>query len=94
MKCKFCKKDCSASIDKNSIKSYKDSGRYAPIATIEGRGIDIVGWEPREGLVLKSSVSEAEWKDVGLDDDWAEYDDNGGEPVGVSEIETKVERTK
>ncbi|KAL7748380.1 hypothetical protein RI367_006342 [Sorochytrium milnesiophthora] len=93
MKCKFCKREFSASFEPASLKDYTEVGDFQRIALVECRGVDIVDCKLRDGYRVSSSASSQVWDDVDLSEgEWCEYDDNGGVPVALSSFEVKIEK--
>ncbi|CAI2164069.1 16973_t:CDS:2 [Funneliformis geosporum] len=86
MRCKFCKRESSAQFDPSPVKPYtiESSGNFAQMITIECRGLELIDFEPR---------ARTKFEDIDLTDgDWAEYDEKGGIPVGISEVQAKFKR--
>ncbi|KAF9575823.1 hypothetical protein EC968_001611 [Mortierella alpina] len=91
MRCKFCKCEISADFASKPIAyDIENNGRFATIVTIECRGLELVGFEPREGWKAKGAESGTVFEDIDLTEgDWAEYDEKSEMPVGISSIEAK-----
>ena len=98
-----CKKQCTITftdvkkLTRDSIES-GDSGEFVPIMGFDCRGLEITKWTPTEGLVVKSTGGTT-WEDVNLGEDpdgWFEYCEQGGESVGITELEFefRVEKAK
>ncbi|CAB4488247.1 DUF866-domain-containing protein [Rhizophagus irregularis] len=95
MRCKFCKRESSAQFDTSPIKPYtiENNGSFAKIAIIECRGIELIDFEPRAGFKAVGIKSGTVFEDIDLTEgDWAEYDEKGGVPVGISEIKSEFRR--
>ncbi|CAG8823786.1 9523_t:CDS:2, partial [Gigaspora margarita] len=96
MRCKFCKREASAQFDNTSIKPYtiENSGQFSQIAIIECRGLEFVDFDPRTGFKARGAESKTIFDDINLTskEDWADYDEESGVPVGISEIMVKFER--
>ena len=60
------------------------------MAVFECRGITPIAYDPRVGWTAKHPVSGRVFE-VDLGDDFADFDDDEGEPVGIYEIESKFE---
>ena len=69
----------------------EDSGEYVPFVGFECRGLEPVSWSPESGYKITSTGGSAVYEDVDLSDDWVEYDEEGGQSVGVYSIEYKFE---
>lgn len=90
----------SASVEGTDIKgvtravTQDDSdGWGGPVAVVEARGLDLVGFHPATGFRVEST-SGAVYEDVDLSDDWCEFDDKLGESVGVYGLEGRWEVVK
>ncbi|KAH7044865.1 hypothetical protein BKA57DRAFT_396972, partial [Linnemannia elongata] len=77
MKCKFCKCESSADIVSKPVAyEIENNDKYATIVTVECRGLELVGFEPREGWKAKGAESGTPFEDIDLTDgDWADYDE-------------------
>ncbi|CAG8517120.1 4139_t:CDS:2 [Acaulospora morrowiae] len=78
MRCKFCKRESSAQIDRTSIKPYTidNNGQFTQIAIIECRGLEFVDFDPRIGFKAKGVDSGTIFENIDLTEgDWAEYDE-------------------
>uniref|UniRef100_A0A7S0WN99 Uncharacterized protein n=1 Tax=Chlamydomonas leiostraca TaxID=1034604 RepID=A0A7S0WN99_9CHLO len=98
---KFCKESKSqASITimdpkdkelKGAVKgefTAEDRGKWVALAAFECRGLEPIAFTPQAGWIATSAVSSTKWEDVDLaEKEWAEYDEKGGESVGVSELQ-------
>ena len=71
----------------------EDSETYVPIAAFECRGADITKWFPESGYIVRSTAGPT-WTDVDLKEDWNEYCEKGEEPVGISEMESRIVKHK
>jgi len=77
------------------IKPYtiENNGSFAQMAVIECRGLELVDFEPRTGFKAVGVKSGTKFEDIDLTEgDWAEYDEKGGVPVGISELQTEFRR--
>ncbi|CAG8660973.1 9927_t:CDS:2 [Funneliformis mosseae] len=92
MRCKFCKRESSAQFDTSPVTPYtiENSGKFAQMTTIECRGLEFIDFEPRATVGTDSGTK---FEDIDLTDgDWAEYDEKGGIPVGISEVQAEFKR--
>ncbi|KAF9093192.1 hypothetical protein BGX23_003548 [Mortierella sp. AD031] len=96
MKCKFCKCESSADIVSKPVAyEIENNDKFATIVTVECRGLELVGFEPREGWKAKGAESGTPFEDIDLTDgDWAEYDEKSELPVGITGIESKFVKVK
>ncbi|KAJ1928700.1 hypothetical protein IWQ60_001799 [Tieghemiomyces parasiticus] len=91
MRCKFCKREGSLSFE-GITQPYpiEKSGQFAPIVTVECRGLEPVDFEPMDGWKVKGAESNTVFDEVDLSDDmWADYDEKAGDEVSVAEFECK-----
>ena len=65
---------------------YSKSGEYAPIVEFECRGVKPIEYDVRAGWTATHPKSGKVFS-VDLSDDFADYDDDEGEPVGVYRFE-------
>ncbi|KAI8064625.1 DUF866-domain-containing protein [Gongronella butleri] len=95
MRCKFCKRESTAQFETNTkVIPYQDSGKFQKMATFDVRGLELVDFSPKEGWVAKGLESDTVFDDVDLTEDWADYDEKAGEPVGISGIEVEFRKEK
>ena len=71
--------------------SGNDSGEYVPLVGFECRGLEPYAWHPQDGYTVTSAGGSATFEDVDLSDDWADYDDEADQSVGVYGVEYKFE---
>ena len=64
-----------------------DSDEYVPIVAFECRGIEPFAYYPQSGFTVSSGS--ALFEDVDLNDDWAEYDEEGEQAVSIQNLEYK-----
>ncbi|CAO3565560.1 unnamed protein product [Mortierella alpina] len=96
MRCKFCKCEISADFASKPVAySIENNDRFATIVTIECRGLELVGFEPREGWKAKGAESNTVFEEIDLTDgEWVDYDEKSEVPVGISKIEAKFVKIK
>ena len=58
----------------------------------ECRGMEPIKWTPGEGYQVVSATQTFE--NVNLNDDWAEFDEEASESVGIYDLEYKFEVVK
>ncbi|KAG6618548.1 DUF866 domain-containing protein [Phytophthora cinnamomi] len=68
-----------------------DSGEFVPFVGFECRGLEPYAWHPESGYTVVSAGGHAKFQDVDLSEDWADYDGDGEQSVGIYEIEYKFE---
>lgn len=91
-KCKFCSRESSMDILKDSIKPYneEDSERFKTVVAFECRGIEPVDFSPRVGFKC-CGVNDSPAKfevDLG-EKEWVDYDEHKNTSVGIYEMESK-----
>ncbi|KAI0348371.1 DUF866-domain-containing protein [Trametopsis cervina] len=95
-RCGNCKREHSAKFeDKSPTLPYSAdaNGQFAPFLTIECRGLEFVGFEPRGTWRCVGLESGTVFPEVDLDEgEWVDYDEKAALPVGVSSIESKWSR--
>ncbi|XP_058515793.1 CXXC motif containing zinc binding protein-like [Ochotona princeps] len=69
-----------------------DRGKFVPIVAFECRGVEPIQWYPATGYTVKSA--KATFTDVDLSEDWADYDQEANEPVGIYEVEYEFQTYK
>ncbi|KAF9432736.1 hypothetical protein BGZ76_010387 [Entomortierella beljakovae] len=95
MKCKFCKCESSADfVSKPVAYDAENNDKFATVVTIECRGLELVGFEPRDGWNAKGSTGYP-FDNIDLTDgDWADYDEKAELPVTISNIEARFVKVK
>ncbi|CAK4646175.1 hypothetical protein LEN26_015761 [Aphanomyces euteiches] len=72
----------------------EDSGEWVPVVGFDCRGLEPVAWSPEGGYTITSAGGTAVFQDVDLAEDWSDYDEDGGQAVGIYAIEHKFEVVK
>ncbi|PHJ15514.1 duf866 domain-containing protein [Cystoisospora suis] len=67
----------------------EDSGKFVPVVAFECRGAEPVACHASSGYVVKSRKST--FQDVDLSEDWADYDQEANESVGIYNVEFEFE---
>ncbi|TCD63319.1 hypothetical protein EIP91_005665 [Steccherinum ochraceum] len=95
-RCSSCKRESSAKFETNSPpKPYSAdaNGQFAPLITIECRGLEFVGFDPRGTWKCVGLESGTRFAEVELEEgEWVDYDEKAALPVGVSNIESQWSR--
>ncbi|KAG9126295.1 hypothetical protein FRC07_004070 [Ceratobasidium sp. 392] len=89
----LCKRESSAKFESaNPLKPYtaENSGKLAPLITIDCRGLEFTNFDPRGTWTCKGAESGTVFSDVVLDDrEWTDYDEKASLPVGIMEIKSE-----
>ncbi|ORY98001.1 DUF866-domain-containing protein [Syncephalastrum racemosum] len=97
MRCKFCKRESSAQFEPGvKIGSYsaEQNGKAQKLAVFDCRGLELVGFSPRDTWTAKGVESDTPFTEIDLSEDWADYDEKSGEPVGISNVEAEFRKEK
>ncbi|KAI8917596.1 hypothetical protein DFJ77DRAFT_509069 [Powellomyces hirtus] len=96
MRCKGCKNEGTANIIAETLKAYgiENNGQYAPLVQLECRGLEPIAWGPADGWKAKGAESDTPFAEIplGEGEEWAEYDEKASLPVGITDVEGKVDR--
>ncbi|XP_050302298.1 CXXC motif containing zinc binding protein [Anthonomus grandis grandis] len=93
-KCKMCGRDNTLDIVQGSIASYRneDSENFKSIISFEGRGLEVVDYQPGDNWCVKVDGSSKIFSDVDLSEkEWVEYDEKIQDSVGVYDLEHLIE---
>ncbi|TFK30356.1 DUF866-domain-containing protein [Coprinopsis marcescibilis] len=94
-KCGLCKRESSAKFDVASpVKPFSaDANQLQRLLTIECRGLEFIGFDPRGTWKCVGAESKTVFDDVDLTEgEWNDYDEKSKLPVGVSNIESEWSR--
>ncbi|KAJ1868084.1 hypothetical protein H4R99_000267 [Coemansia sp. RSA 1722] len=95
MKCKNCKREGSVTIvGKPEPYTADDSGQMKSILTVECRGLEPVGFEPRDGWEAKGVDSPTLFQIDLSEGEWYDYDENAAIDVSVNELKFEFVRSK
>ncbi|KAK3821616.1 MAG: DUF866-domain-containing protein, partial [Benniella sp.] len=95
MKCKGCKNEGSASFQSKPVAYVPESSKYSTIVKFDCRGLELVGFEAREGWKAKGDESGTVFEDIDLTEgEWVDYDAKSGLPVSISNIECQFVKDK
>ncbi|KAG9222716.1 hypothetical protein CCMSSC00406_0004630 [Pleurotus cornucopiae] len=75
-RCGMCKRESSAKFEATKPLPYADeNGQFAPLLTIECRGLEFVGFDPR-GIWQCEGLTGAKFPEVDLENgEWVDYDE-------------------
>ncbi|KAH7340424.1 DUF866-domain-containing protein [Rhizoctonia solani] len=92
-RCGLCKRESSAKFEvANPVQPYtaESSGQFAPLVTIDCRGLEFTNFDPRGVWTCKGAESSTVFDEVSLDErEWTDYDEKAACPVGIMEIESQ-----
>ncbi|KAI0361320.1 DUF866-domain-containing protein [Trametes cingulata] len=95
-RCGLCKRESSAKFEpgeKPKPYSAEANGQFAPFLTIDCRGLEFVGFDPRGIWKCVGIESGTVFSEVDLEEgEWVDYDEKAAQPVGVSNFESKWAR--
>ncbi|KAL6310089.1 DUF866-domain-containing protein [Sparassis latifolia] len=95
-RCGLCKRESSAKFEPGAVpQSYSAdvNGQFAPLITLDCRGLEFVGFDPRGIWKCVGIKSGTVFNEVDLDEgEWVDYDERAALPVGVSNIESTWNR--
>ncbi|KAI0788659.1 DUF866-domain-containing protein [Abortiporus biennis] len=95
-RCSSCKRESSAKFEAaNPPKPYSAdaNGQFAPLVTLDCRGLEFVGFDPRGIWKCVGVESGTKFPEVDLEEgEWVDYDEKSALPVGVSNIESQWTR--
>jgi len=95
-RCGLCKRESSAKFEPSSVPqpySADANGQFAPFLTIDCRGLEFVGFDPRGIWRCAGIESGTKFDEVDLEEgEWVDYDEKAALPVGVSNVENQWTR--
>ncbi|EIM92592.1 DUF866-domain-containing protein [Stereum hirsutum FP-91666 SS1] len=95
-RCGLCKREHFAKFEAASPpQAYKAdaNGQFAPLITVDCRGLEFTGFDPRGTWKCIGAESRTVFNEVDLEEgEWFDYDEKAALPVGVSKIESKWTR--
>jgi len=85
-RCGLCRRESSAKFDAPPPQPYSaENGQLAPLLTIECRGLEFIGFEPRGTWKCTGTDSGTQFPDIDLTEgEWVDYDEKAALPVGIS----------
>ncbi|KAK8723827.1 hypothetical protein OTU49_011562 [Cherax quadricarinatus] len=92
IKCKLCSRVNNADVLSDTKKPYTadDVPKFKEIIAFECRGISIAAFKFGDGWQCEGVESHTPFTDLNLDDEWCEYDESADCPVGISELQYKI----
>ncbi|PCH33871.1 DUF866-domain-containing protein [Wolfiporia cocos MD-104 SS10] len=95
-RCGLCKRESSAKFDPRSAPqtySADANGQFAPLLTVDCRGLEFVGFDPRGIWKCAGAESGTVFSEVDLEEgEWVDYDEKAALPVGICNIESQWTR--
>eukprot|EP00455_Lapot_gusevi_P014644 TRINITY_DN1733_c0_g1_i4.p1 TRINITY_DN1733_c0_g1~~TRINITY_DN1733_c0_g1_i4.p1 ORF type:complete len:158 (+),score=26.88 TRINITY_DN1733_c0_g1_i4:179-652(+) len=95
-KCKGCRRDSSISIIDSKIDAYTadDDGSFRPLCEFDFRGIEPMSWQPAAGFTVKGANSSKSFEVDLTELEFFDYDDEGGNPVSITNVESQFRKEK
>jgi len=96
-KCPQCKRESSANFDTAFKRSpltaeQADSHQWSTLAVVECRGCELVEIDPFQSQwKCQGRETGTKFADIDLTE-WTDYDEKAGEPVGITEVQTRISR--
>ncbi|KAF7799267.1 hypothetical protein EIP86_010499 [Pleurotus ostreatoroseus] len=92
-RCSMCKRESSAKFEEKIptlAYSADNNGQFAPFLTMDCRGLEFIGFDPRGTWKCVGAESGTPFNEVELEEgEWVDYDEKAALPVGVSNIENE-----
>jgi len=92
-KCGLCKRESSAKFEAASPPqpySAESNGNFAPLVTIDCRGLEFTGFDPRGTWKCLGAESRTVFNEVELGEgEWVDYDEKAALPVSVMNFGSK-----
>ncbi|KAI0320343.1 hypothetical protein OF83DRAFT_1281208 [Amylostereum chailletii] len=91
-RCGFCKRESTAKFDAASPPqpyTADANGQFSPFLTLDCRGLEFVGFDPRGVWTCVGAESGTKFNEVEYDNSegWVDYDEKAAVPVGISDLE-------
>jgi len=94
-RCGMCKRESSAKFEDRTPQKYSidSSGQFAPLITLDCRGLEFIDFDPRGIWKCVGSESGMAFPEVDLSEgEWTDYDEKSSQPVSIMEVESKWSR--
>ncbi|KAG7167981.1 CXXC motif containing zinc binding protein-like [Homarus americanus] len=93
VKCKLCNRHSTLDVLRSRQQRYtaEDIPNFKEIIAFECRGISVVNFKFGDGWQCQGTDSKTPFTNLSLDEEWCEYDENANCPVGISELEYKID---
>ncbi|OJT10102.1 UPF0587 protein [Trametes pubescens] len=95
-RCGLCKRESSAKFEpgeKPKPYSADANGQFLPFLTLDCRGLEFIGFDPRGIWKCVGAESGTVFSEVDLEEgEWVDYDEKSSLPVGVSNFESQWAR--
>ncbi|KZP00854.1 DUF866-domain-containing protein [Calocera viscosa TUFC12733] len=96
--CKFCKRESSAKFEpgaKPRPYTADDAPHFAPLITLDCRGLEFTGFSPQGAWECKGAESGTKFGEIELGEgEWTDYDEKAKTSVSIMEIESKWARAQ
>lgn len=93
-RCKNCKKEGSASIERTVLKyTIEDNGKSVSLLHIDSRGFELKDFVADGKFQCKSTTKNTKFDEVDLaDHEWYDYDDAASEEVSIVDVKWEILR--
>lgn len=92
IRCKLCNRVNTMDVlsDRKQAYTIDDVPNFKEIIAFECRGLSIASFKFSDGWQCEGAESKTAFTGLSLDEEWCEYDENANCPVGISEVEYKI----
>ncbi|KAH7982371.1 hypothetical protein HPB52_004285 [Rhipicephalus sanguineus] len=97
LKCKLCSRENSMDVLNDKIQAYNadNSSEFVTVVIFECRGVEPVAFDARDGFTATAAESGTIFDDVKFENkEWAEYDEEGKQAVGIYDLEHQFIKVK
>ncbi|XP_049527684.1 CXXC motif containing zinc binding protein isoform X2 [Dermacentor silvarum] len=97
LKCKLCSRENSMDVLNEKIQAYdaESSSQFVTVIVFECRGVEPVAFDARDGFTATAAESGTIFDEVKFESrEWADYDEQGKQAVGIYDLEHKFIKVK
>ncbi|XP_050047186.1 CXXC motif containing zinc binding protein [Dermacentor andersoni] len=97
LKCKLCSRENSMDVLNDKIQAYdaENSSQFVTVIVFECRGVEPVAFDARDGFTATAAESGTIFDEVKFESkEWAEYDEQGKQAVGIYDLEHQFIKVK
>ncbi|KAI3403424.1 hypothetical protein KGF56_003708 [Candida oxycetoniae] len=93
-RCKECKYENSANIERTKETLHYDENKPVPILEIDARGLDLIEFIPNGKFQAKGTETGTIFNDIDLQDsEWYDVDEKTNEEVSITEVKWTISRS-